>query len=245
MKMGSEDSVNIEKLPRRILTFFFLVSILLIFGTLSFKFLQDISFRDAFVMTLEILIFQSQDLFGVSRVLEIFLQLFGVILIWWASWSMFDIIWMGNLSEYLKIRGFLSKLEKMRKHYIIAGGGRVGEEIARGLAKANKKYIIIEKDELKLNKLKKKGFFAIHGDVTDESILKKANIKDARALILAMPETEKNLLVTMTAKEMRPDIEIYARADNPAFMTKLKKAGASYVIAPELVAAEKFLENIR
>ena len=60
-----------------------------------------------------------------------------------------------------------------------------------------------------------------------------------------MPETEKNLLVTMTAKELNPKIDVYARSDNPAFIEKLKKAGAKLVINPELAAAEKFLETIK
>lgn len=245
--MSEEEKISeeVSKLPKRVIVFFFLISILLVFGTLCFKFLQNIPFQDALVMTLETLMFQTHELAGISRALEIFIAIFGVILIWWALWSLFDIIWKGSFSEYLKIQGILSKLRKMRRHYIIAGGGRVGEEIVVELTKDKKKYVLIEKDEVKLSKLKKRGFFAIYGDVTDEAVLKEAGIKDAKAIVLAMPETEKNLLVTMTAKEMNPEIEIYARADKPAFVSKLKKAGAKCVIVPELVAAEKFVQELK
>ena len=229
--------------------FIFFVSVLFVLfasGLVLFIFIEKNSFSQSIVKTIETFIFIIHAKEGISRNLEIILALFGVILIWWTIWSIFDLFLEGSVSAYLKTSKFSSRLKKMRKHYIIAGGGRVGEEIARNLIKDKKPYIIIEKDEAKVSKLRKKGFDTILGDVTDSdsSDLIKAGIKKARVIILAMPETEKNLLVTMTAKELNPDIEVYARADNPAFATKLKKAGAKVVIVPEIAAAEKFLKEI-
>lgn len=243
----AEDKISkdLQKLPKKIVIFFCLIFSLFLVGTFGFMLIKNVSIFDSFVMTLETLAFSFHDLKGIGRALEIFLTTFGVILIWWTFWSIFDILLEGNLSEYLKIQNILSKLKKMKSHYIIAGGGRVGEEIAREFARLKKNYVIIEKEENTVSKLKKKGFFTIYGDVIDEQVLKEANIKNAKAIILAMPETEKNLLVTMTAKEINPEIQIYARADKPAFISKLKKAGAKVVIVPEIVAAERFLEAIK
>jgi voltage-gated potassium channel len=167
--------------------------------------------------------------------------------LWWIFWGFFDIVSEGTLSEYLKTSRFFSSLGKMKNHYVIAGGGRVGEEMAESFSKSKKQYVIIEKDEDKVRKLKNKGYSVIHGDVEepDSEVLNKANVKNAKTIILAMPETEKNLLVTLMAKEINPKIEVYARADNAAFVSKLKKAGAKTVIVPELAAAEKFLQEIK
>lgn len=235
---------EIREFPKRVFIFLILLISLLLVGTLGFKLALHSSLRESFIMTLEALAFMFHAESGLGKFLEIFLAIFGVFLIWWVLWGTFDMLLEGNLREYLKISKFLSKLKKMRNHYIIAGGGRVGEEIALHLARNKKEYIVIEKDEAAINKLKKQKILVMHGDVTDENVLKQAKIKDAKTIILAMPETEKNLLVTMMAREMNPNIEIYARADKPAFVSKLKKAGAKVVIVPELVAAEKFLESI-
>lgn len=233
-------------LPKRMLIFFILLASLFGFGTISFKLIDKLSFSQAFVMTVETLAFMMKQEEGLARALQIFLAIFGVMLFWWVLWEVLDIFVEGRFSEYLKIQKFLSKLKKMKNHYIIAGGGRVGEEIAKNLDKNKKAYIIIEKDDKKIDKLKKKGFFVVQGDVTDSdsSDLIDAGIKNAKAIISTLPETEKNLLFTMSAKEINPDIEIYARADNPAFVSKLKKAGAKAVIVPELAAAKEFLESI-
>lgn len=235
---------DIAELPRKIIVFFILIFSLMAIGTISFKFILNISFKSAFITTLEsfALLYHAES--GATKSVGIFITLFGVILLWWILWNIFDIISEGSLREYLKISKFFNRLGKMRNHYIIAGGGRVGEDIAKHLSEKRKDYIIIEKDEPTLIKLKKLGFFVMRGDVTDENVLKQAKIKEAKVIILAMPETEKNLMTTLVAKELNPDITVYARADKPAFVSKLKKAGAKVVIVPELVAAEKFLESI-
>lgn len=243
--MSEKSEAEVKEFPRRIEIFFILLASLLAFGTISFKLIKNISFKDSFFMTIQSFAFMFGSASGLEKILQIFLATFGLILIWWTLWSVFDLLLEGNLTEYLKMHKVLSKLKKMRQHYIIAGGGRVGEEIVKDLYRRKKECIVIEKDEVKVNNLKKKGFFVIHGDVSEEAVLKEAGIKNARAIILAMPETEKNLLVTMIAKEINPSIEVYARADKPAFISKLKKAGAKIVVVPEIVAAEKFLESIK
>jgi hypothetical protein len=243
IRMQSID--DIKKFPRKILLFIFMVFFLLAIGTIGFKIILNTSIGNAFITTIESFALMYHPESSAAKVFGISITLFGVILLWWTLWSIFDIFLEGNIGEYLKISKFLNKLEKMRNHYIIAGGGRVGEEIAKSLQLEKKEYIIIEKEVVTFSRLKKSGLFAIHGDVTDENILKKANIQNAKAIIIAMPETEKNLLVTMTARELNKDIDIYARADKPAFVSKLKKAGAKIVIVPELVAAERFLESIK
>ncbi|MEM4230281.1 MAG: NAD(P)-binding protein [Candidatus Pacearchaeota archaeon] len=240
-------SETLEDVPRKIKIFILILFLLLTFGTFSFKLIKKTTIKESFIRTLESFAFIFHEEAGLGKALEIFLAIFGVFLIWWIFWSFFDIALEGLLTEYLKTSWFFSKLRKMKNHYIIAGGGRVGEEIAKNLSKFKKNYVIVEKDETKVNKLKKKGFYVIQGDVEDPEtdILKKTNIKQANALILAMPETEKNLLVTLMAKEINPNIEIYARADNPAFVSKLKKAGAKLVVVPEIAAAQKFIQEIQ
>ena len=132
----------------------------------------------------------------------------------------------------------------MNKHYIIAGGGRVGEEIALEISKKTKNFVIIEKDESVVKKVEKKGYFVIHGDASDENVLREAGIEKAKAILLTLPQTEKNLFITLAAKELNPKIEVFSRADNQSYVSKLKKAGAKIVIVPEIVAADEIVKDL-
>jgi voltage-gated potassium channel len=235
-------SINAHEFPKRITIFVSLVLFLIALGSVGYMILAGASLGDSFVMTLESFAFMIHPAGSpILKALGIFLSLFGVIAIWWILWGVFDLFLEGNLSKYLKIRDHMSKLKNMKNHYIIAGGGRVGLEIAHKLRAEKKEHIIIEKDADVVSRLKKEGFLAVKGDVSDENVLKEHNIAKAKALVLTLPETEKNIMITMSAKELAPDIFVYARSDKPNFVSKLKKAGADFVIVPEMAAAEKML----
>lgn len=241
----SKEIESIAEIPQKIETFLIAIALLIIIGTLGFRFSSSNSFQESFLTTIDALIFEFHANEGFAKFLQITIALFGGIILWWAVWSLIDLLTNKTFSEYLNTRKLIRRIRKMREHYIIAGGGRVGEEIAEKLCKNKSSCVIIEKDEQKYEKLKAKGFHVILGDVEDEEVLKKAGIKNAKTLIVAMPETEKNLIVTISAKELNPQIEIHARADKPAFVSKLKKAGAKTVIVPELAAAEDILKNLK
>jgi len=235
-----EMNIEINDLPRRVKVFLSLLIILLLVGTSGYTLLMNVSLTEGFVLTLETISFLFHpEGGGLLKALSIFLSLFGAFLMWWILWWVFDLLLEGDFSKYLKIRSHLSKLRSMKNHYIIAGGGRVGQEVAKKLKEEKKEHIIIEKDDAAIERLRKAGFLAVKGDVSDEEVLKEHNIQKAKALVLTLPETEKNIIVALTAKEIRPDLHIYARADKPNCVSKLKKAGADFVIVPELAAAEK------
>jgi voltage-gated potassium channel len=249
-QLGSEKrgrgifSEKVADLPRRLKVFLFLLLFVVIFGTTSFALIERIGFSKGFFRTLETLafVFHSESLQG--KLLEIFLSVFGVFCLWWILWSIADMFIEGKISEYLKTRLYNLKLRKMSRHYVIVGGGRVGEEIAKNLYKNKKDFVIIEKEPSKIEKLRKKGFLVIEGDATESEsiVIEKANLKQALAAILVMPETEDNLMATLSIKEMAPDLDIYARAESHSYINRLKKAGAKEVIIPEISAAEKFLQ---
>lgn len=116
---------------------------------------KTLNILDAFLRTVEALVFIHYYPSGFGKILSVFISLFGVITVWWALWSLFDFLFEGKLTEYLKELKFLKKLEKMDNHYVICGGGRVGERVAEELHRKSIPYIVIEKDELIASKLKK------------------------------------------------------------------------------------------
>lgn len=245
--MGDDlDNSEAGKLPKKIFVFFVLIIILFIFGAMGFVIVEGVSFKEGFILTIESLSFVFPDFSVFSKFFGFSLSIVGLFLIWWVLWTFADLVFEGDITQYLKARFYNLKIKKMKDHYIIVGGGRVGEEIARNLDHLKRKFLIIEKDPAKVIKLKKKKYLVIQGDANDieSRVLDKANIKEARVVVIAMPETEKNLLLTLIVKEIKPEIEIYARSDHAEFVSRLKKAGAKSVIVPEIVAADKFIQEM-
>jgi len=233
---------EIEEFPKRLKVFIGVIVCLFIFGTAGFKILDKESFNDSFFRTLQTLAFTFEESPTIpERLLEIFLALVGVFLVWWVLWGVADMLIDGNLRKYLKSRFYKIKLREMENHIIIAGGGRVGEEIARILSERKEKFVVTDVDSVVVENLRKKGYVVVEGGADNENVLLKAGVKKAKKLIITLPKTETNIMVTLSAKEFNPNIEIHARAENNKFVSKLKKAGAKIVIVPEVVAGDKLI----
>ncbi len=233
---------EIEEFPRRIKIFFLVILSLFIFGTVSFSLLTREPLRDSLVRTTEALTVIFRDNSGLAeRLVEIFLATVGIFLVWWVLWSVADMLLDGNLKKYLKSRFYNMKLRAMENHVIVAGGGRVGEEIARLLSEKKEIFVVTDVDPKVVGNLRNKKYLVIEGSAEHDSVLIEAGIKTAKKLIITLPKTETNILITLSAKELNPGIEIHARAENTKFVSKLKKAGAKVVVVPEVVAGDKLI----
>jgi voltage-gated potassium channel len=241
MSRGSKIK-EIEEFPRRIKIFLKVILILLMFGTLGFKFIDKTTLKESFYRTLQTLAFMfADDPILAERLLEIFLAIIGVFLIWWVLWSLADMLLDGNLEKYLKTRLYKIKLMELKDHIIIAGAGRVGEEIARILTEKKEKFILIDTNPETLINLRKKKYLAIEGNAEHDNVLLEAGIMNAKKIIITLPKTETNILTTLASKELNPKIIVHARAEHIRFVSKLKKAGAKIVIVPEIVAGDKLI----
>lgn len=236
---------NIKKLIKKLKLLGGTIILLFFIGTFGFMIFTGAGLIEGFTMTIESLAFAreiSQD--GPIRTLELGLFLFGVIIIWWVLWSVFDLILEGAIGKLFTDIKFFNSIKKMESHFIICGGGRVGEYVGEMLKSRKKKYVILEKDEETVNELKKRGHPARVADAMDEDTLRENGIKKAAALIAVLPETEKNILITLTARELAPHIVIYSRSHKKALTQRLKEAGANYVIIPEIAGAEQIIQQI-
>ena len=127
-----------------------------------------------------------------------------------------------------------------KDHFVLCGYGRVGSAVHKELKKRNIQAIIIERDEnvVKKELWEEPDVLAIPGDATDESIMIDAGIKKARGVIITTGDDVDNLFITLTAREIHPDIWIVTRASKSENVRRLYRSGADKVISPEASGAE-------
>ena len=87
-------------------------------------------------------------------------------------------------------------------------------------------------------------FLYIQGDATEDQTLLDARILSARALITSLPNDADNLFVVLTAREMRSDMTIISRASNFNSDKKLKTAGATNVIMPDMIGGQRMAKLV-
>ncbi len=139
-----------------------------------------------------------------------------------------------------------NKVAKLKDHIIICGLGRNGRETALELIRQRQPFVVVEMNEDVIEEFLElhDGVLFVQGDATHEDILEKANIATAKGLISSLSTDAENVYVTLTAREMNPRIKIVARASHESTISKLKRAGANEVIAPNLIGGRKMANLI-
>lgn len=146
-----------------------------------------------------------------------------------------DGIFRRNLKDYRVIK----KIHRLKDHVVICGFGRNGRQACQELIKNNIRVVIIDRREDKIEIIRQNDkLLYIKGDATYEEILIDANIANAKALISAMPSDADNVYVTLSAREINPDLKIISRSSHFQSEKKLKRAGADNVIMPDKIGGQ-------
>jgi Trk K+ transport system NAD-binding subunit len=122
---------------------------------------------------------------------------------------------------------------------LIVGHGTVGQTVAAEFEELGVSHTVIDKVEME--------GVDIVGDATETETLSTAGIEDAQTVVLALPDDTTTEFATLVIRDMVPDIEIIARVQEDANISKTYRAGADYVLSLSTVtgrmSASYLLEN--
>lgn len=167
-----------------------------------------------------------------GQVVRVMLIIFGVGTLFYALVTVTEFFVAGHLGELMEERRAQKMIDALTDHYIICGFGRVGRQVARDLQAAQARYVVIDANEDNRSLAQSMGVRFIDGDAAEDEILRRAGIDRARGIIACADSDAANIFITLTAREMRGDIAIVARASVEDSEKKLKRAGADRVISP-------------
>lgn len=144
----------------------------------------------------------------------------------------------------IRNRRRMYRIKHMQNHYIICGYGRVGKNVTDMLLGAGKSLVVLDKNENLIKHLVENGINAHSGDATQDSALLSVGIKNATGLITLLPDDAQNVYVTLVARENNPELFILARASDADSRRRILQAGASKVVSPVQVGAERMAQVV-
>ncbi len=127
-------------------------------------------------------------------------------------------------------------------HIIIAGYGRVGRYTATVLQRLGLPFVILERDQRRMDEIRDAGLPAIFGDASSPVVLEAAGIHTARLLLVVVSAAIDVELIVRTVRTMCPDLHIVARATRLQQLEVLHKLGIHEAVQPEFEAG---LEMVR
>jgi|CXWL01.1.fsa_nt_gi CPA2 family monovalent cation:H+ antiporter-2 len=135
-------------------------------------------------------------------------------------------------------------MDELRDHVIIAGFGVAGRFIAEYLADRQIAFVVIETNSNTCSTQTALGVHILYGDISDESVLRRAGIERAKVLALAIPDEVAALKATEAANRIHPDIHIIAATRYTSTGLQALQTGADEVIVAEQAVAQEFYRRI-
>jgi trk system potassium uptake protein TrkA len=146
------------------------------------------------------------------------------------------------------IRSIISELRKLDKPYkriILAGGGNIGNRLARLLEDSRYQVKIIEKDYDRAAKLAERldNTIVLEGDAADEDLLMEENIENTDVFIAVTNDDEANILSSMLAKRLGAK-RVMSLINRPSYVD-LVESSIDLAISPQQVTIGTLLTHIR
>jgi voltage-gated potassium channel len=170
---------------------------------------------------------------GGGQVLKVLLIVFGVGTLFYALVTITEFFVSGHLSGLLEERRALKKIDSLSDHILICGFGRVGQQAARDLQAAGRRFVVIDSNPAETREHAEAiGAPFIEGSPSDDETLRAAGIMRAAGVMACVDSDPENIFIALTAREMRSDITIVARASVEDSESKLRRAGADRIVSP-------------
>jgi voltage-gated potassium channel len=218
----------------------------LLFGTIAFHAVLDEAWLQSFYRAVV-----SSSLTGLdtvppndaSRIVTIVLVLAGITIFAYIGSLLVEAIARGVIGGMWADRRRRRAIEALRDHYIICGFGRVGRRVADEFRHEGAPYVVLDFSPEAKEAAAEAGVLFIEGNGTDDDDLREAGLERARGLIAASDDDADNLYITLSARSVKDDLFIVARASNEDAAKKLRLAGADRIVQP-YQAAGRVMANL-
>jgi len=213
-------------------------------GTVGYRILTGASWLDsAYQAVVTLTTVGSREPFpltdGVKK-FTIFYLIFGLGVFTYSGYQLGQLIFNLEMRSLLERRRMEKNISKLENHFIVCGQGRMGGTICEYLHSRGEPFVVVDfNEEMLEEQSKEKGWLYVVGDATNDDVLIRAGIKNARALTSVLPTDADNVYVVLSARMLSPDVKIIARASEEKAVEKLERAGATRTVSPFNTGAVK------
>ncbi|RKE39454.1 voltage-gated potassium channel [Paraburkholderia sp. BL23I1N1] len=129
----------------------------------------------------------------------------------------------------------MGRLQKqLRDHVVVCGYGLTGSVAVRELLESGVdpgSIVVIDQQEAALEAATALGVTGLLGDPSRESVLQQAQVRAAKAVIIAVSDDPTAILLTLSVRSIAPSTKVVVRIQEHVFQRQLRQAGADVIVS--------------
>lgn len=149
----------------------------------------------------------------------------------------------GRLQAILGRRRMQKTIGKLKNHIIVCGYGRIGAIVTKEVLDEGLDVVVIENNPDLISQMEAAGIACIEGDATSDETLKLAGLQNAKTLIAGLSDEAANVYVTLIARQSNINVNIIARGNDTASISRLEFAGADRVVLPHTIGGIRMAQS--
>ena len=182
------------------------------------------------------------------RAFSIALIIAGVCAIAFFQSTMTAMLVEGVLLKAFRRRRMKKRIEELEGHLLVAGCGGVGRHVVEEFHAVKQPYVIIDRTQTAIDELMEEGFkgdpLVVIGDATHDHALEEAGILRAKGLVAALADDRDNLFVTLSARNLNPNLRIVAKVLQDENEPKMRLAGADAIVSPNRIGGLRLASEL-
>jgi voltage-gated potassium channel len=154
-----------------------------------------------------------------------FLNFFSTVTAFFIEGSAQHLLWRKRMTK---------TIGELSGHTVVCGGGYTGAHVVRELLATGRPFVLIEHSEERVKELTRImgcEFPVVLGDASEDEPLVAAGVERAERLVACISNDKDNLIITVSARILNPDLRIVCRCVDERHQHKIIKAGADSVVS--------------
>ncbi len=127
---------------------------------------------------------------------------------------------------------------------LVAGYGRVGQNVARALHDARVPCVVIDIDPEVTYKSRCDNVPSVYGDASNQHVLESLDLADMRALVVTYPDPLAVAATVQAALKLNPGLRVVARVHRQEDVARILKLGAVELVSPEYEASVELIRRV-
>lgn len=134
--------------------------------------------------------------------------------------------------------------EALSGHVVICGYGRTGQNLLHLMQPHGAPVVVIEQSEAAIQKIRDLGVSYVYGNAASLHVLAKANLPQAKTMVINLPDAMSTRLCLKRALELAPDLDVVVRANQFQDIEMLYQLGGKEVVQPEFEASLEMASHL-